>query len=157
MTDGTPRRLKLRGSCDGCGTAKLKCDRGQPECARCVSLCLLCTYGFSRKCGKPSRAKQAERRNEVLDNTGDAIAAQNSDSVLLDATNNNIDSLMTGDYTPDPYGQFLVPLPADSAFFDLDEWVFPLPSSDNLLNTTWLGSGNPSTQAAVKSTIHQID
>lgn len=49
-----PRQVKLRSSCDGCGAAKLKCDRAQPECGRCLSLDLVCVYGVSRK-GKPPR------------------------------------------------------------------------------------------------------
>ncbi|KAF2204081.1 hypothetical protein GQ43DRAFT_461050 [Delitschia confertaspora ATCC 74209] len=63
MTDITsqtvriPRQPKLRSSCDECGAAKLKCDRGQPECGRCISLGLLCVYGVSRKMGKPSRRR----------------------------------------------------------------------------------------------------
>ncbi|KAJ9503795.1 hypothetical protein H2202_000934 [Exophiala xenobiotica] len=48
---------KLRSSCDGCGTAKVKCDRGQPGCARCVALGLTCVYGRSRKFGKPARKR----------------------------------------------------------------------------------------------------
>jgi hypothetical protein len=50
-----PRHPKLRSSCDECGAAKLKCDRGQPECGRCISLELTCVYGISRKMGKPPR------------------------------------------------------------------------------------------------------
>lgn len=46
---------KLRSSCDSCGAAKLKCDRGQPECERCVSYGMTCVYGLSRKMGKPPR------------------------------------------------------------------------------------------------------
>lgn len=52
-----PGRQKLRTSCDGCGTSKLRCDRGQPECARCVSHGIACVYGVSRKMGKPPRHK----------------------------------------------------------------------------------------------------
>ena len=48
-----PGRSKLRSSCDACGAAKLKCDRAQPECGRCVSHGITCVYGFSRKMGKP--------------------------------------------------------------------------------------------------------
>jgi hypothetical protein len=58
MTDvpsRTTRQRKLRSSCDGCGAAKLKCDRGQPGCGRCLSLGLVCVYGVSRKMGKPPR------------------------------------------------------------------------------------------------------
>ncbi|KAI8962953.1 hypothetical protein F5Y11DRAFT_356629 [Daldinia sp. FL1419] len=53
----TSRQPKLRSSCDGCGSAKLKCDRGQPECGRCVSLGIACVYGVSRKMGKPPRER----------------------------------------------------------------------------------------------------
>lgn len=52
-----PEVPKLRSSCNGCGTAKVKCDRGQPECARCVALNLTCVYGRSRQFGKPSRKR----------------------------------------------------------------------------------------------------
>lgn len=56
-----PRRSvevsKLRSSCDGCGTAKVKCDRGHPECSRCAALGLNCVYGPSRKSGKPPRKR----------------------------------------------------------------------------------------------------
>ncbi|KAF2475852.1 uncharacterized protein BDR25DRAFT_339825 [Lindgomyces ingoldianus] len=50
-------RPKLRTSCDECGAAKLRCDRGQPECGRCVSHGISCVYGVSRKMGKPPRQK----------------------------------------------------------------------------------------------------
>ncbi|KAL7623784.1 hypothetical protein AAE478_005337 [Parahypoxylon ruwenzoriense] len=54
-TQRVPRQPKLRASCDACGAAKLKCDRGQPECGRCVSYGISCLYGISRKKGKPPR------------------------------------------------------------------------------------------------------
>lgn len=50
-----PRQRKLRSSCDGCGTAKLKCDRVQPICGRCRSIGVSCIYSVSRKMGKPPR------------------------------------------------------------------------------------------------------
>ncbi|KAI0403141.1 hypothetical protein F4802DRAFT_573224 [Xylaria palmicola] len=49
------RPLKLRSSCDSCSIVKVKCDRGQPECGRCISRGLPCVYGVSRKMGKPPR------------------------------------------------------------------------------------------------------
>ncbi|KAH6986777.1 hypothetical protein EDB80DRAFT_874802 [Ilyonectria destructans] len=52
-----PGQPKLRTSCDQCGAAKVKCDRGQPECGRCVSHGRTCVYGVSRKMGKPPRVK----------------------------------------------------------------------------------------------------
>ena len=66
MTGDPPRaqrRPKVRSSCDGCGAAKLKCDRGQPECSRCVSYGIPCVYGISRRRGKPRRDRT--RRNSV--------------------------------------------------------------------------------------------
>jgi hypothetical protein len=53
----TSKALKLRASCEGCGTAKVRCDRGQPKCSRCVALGLSCIYGISRKFGKPPRKR----------------------------------------------------------------------------------------------------
>ena len=49
--------LKLRSSCDACGTAKVKCDRAHPVCSRCIALGLSCVYGPSRKFGKPPRKR----------------------------------------------------------------------------------------------------
>ncbi|KAI8952143.1 hypothetical protein F4801DRAFT_242283 [Xylaria longipes] len=46
---------RMRSSCDGCGAAKLKCDRKHPECGRCVAHGVPCIYGLSRKIGKPPR------------------------------------------------------------------------------------------------------
>lgn len=56
-----PRLLqsKLRSSCDSCGQAKIKCDRGQPTCGRCVAQGVACVYGVSRKAGKPPRKRLA--------------------------------------------------------------------------------------------------
>ncbi len=53
----TPKVPKLRSSCEDCGNAKVRCDRGQPECSRCVALGLTCVYGISRKFGKPPRKR----------------------------------------------------------------------------------------------------
>lgn len=52
------RQPKLRWSCDECGTAKVKCDHGQPECGRCVAHGHTCVYGVSRKMGKPPSDKR---------------------------------------------------------------------------------------------------
>lgn len=57
------KRPKLRASCDRCGASKLKCDRGQPECERCISHGIPCVYGVSRKMGKPRRDKQRPHSN----------------------------------------------------------------------------------------------
>lgn len=56
-----PRQSKLRSSCDRCGAAKLRCDRGQPACGRCLSLRQPCVYGVSRKTGKPFRERLRQR------------------------------------------------------------------------------------------------
>ncbi|KAH6880099.1 hypothetical protein B0T10DRAFT_565871 [Thelonectria olida] len=53
------QQFKLRSSCDACGQAKIKCDRGQPACARCVAQGVSCVYGVSRKAGKPPRRRPA--------------------------------------------------------------------------------------------------
>ncbi|KAI0123644.1 hypothetical protein BJ170DRAFT_639895 [Xylariales sp. AK1849] len=50
-------QFKLRSSCDACGQAKIKCDRGRPACARCLSQGASCVYGVSRKAGKPARRR----------------------------------------------------------------------------------------------------
>ena len=53
----TTKVPKLRSSCEDCGNAKVRCDRGQPGCSRCLSHGLICVYGISRKFGKPRRKR----------------------------------------------------------------------------------------------------
>lgn len=50
---------RLRSSCNACGTAKVKCDRGRPQCHRCAAMELDCVYGVTRKSGKPPRKRLA--------------------------------------------------------------------------------------------------
>lgn len=73
-----PRQPKLRSSCDGCGAAKLRCDRAQPECGRCLSLDQICVYGVSRKTGKPPRDRlrcpKAPDTSRTLNEHGHAIS-----------------------------------------------------------------------------------
>lgn len=59
-TQGKPRREKLRSSCDGCASSKVRCEKQQPSCSRCQQLSQVCIYGRSRRRGKPvSRQQQA--------------------------------------------------------------------------------------------------
>ncbi|CAI6316817.1 unnamed protein product [Periconia digitata] len=71
---------KLRSSCDACGFAKTKCDRGHPQCTRCVSLSLTCIYGPSRQVGKrPRRRLDIARDN----NTNSAHISGNSPACTI--------------------------------------------------------------------------
>ena len=66
------RRPKRRSSCDACGAAKLRCDRGQPSCERCINQGLQCVYGICRKMGKPPH------RNVNHHSTGEDRGSNNS-------------------------------------------------------------------------------
>ncbi|KAL4898274.1 hypothetical protein BDV59DRAFT_166556 [Aspergillus ambiguus] len=96
----TPKRPKLRSSCDACGAAKLKCDRGQPVCGRCVSHGIDCVYGVSRIMGKPpkSRSGRTVARQSSLDQeTTETITFENNSAseamlgpgLFFDATDDN--------------------------------------------------------------------
>ncbi|CAM9556187.1 unnamed protein product [Chrysoparadoxa australica] len=82
----------LRKSCDGCVTAKRRCD-GQTPCGRCVSRNTTCHYRLKKKCGpkgidKKRRAStgSAAEREEASDAPGEV----NSDSrVASDASHRN--------------------------------------------------------------------
>ncbi|KAF2789493.1 hypothetical protein K505DRAFT_378191 [Melanomma pulvis-pyrius CBS 109.77] len=105
---------KLRSSCDACGIAKVKCDRGS-KCGRCNAMNLDCVYGPSRKFGKPQR-----KRLRTDSNTPGQIGPKRTawpsrtaiptfgDGILLPATTTS-----TGD-----------PVTLDPAFFN------PLPLND---------------------------
>jgi hypothetical protein len=110
---------KLRSSCDGCGTAKVKCDRGQPGCARCGALGLTCVYGRSRKFGKPARkrpgawfdastslscGKRATRTTGSIDNHTTMIFGQPSESQTINEPAQLEFSDMVTDILPMPSG-----------------------------------------------------
>ncbi|KAM5343384.1 hypothetical protein ACJ41O_011921 [Fusarium nematophilum] len=46
---------KLKASCDFCAMSKVKCDRGQPQCLRCIRNEVECHYSESRRIGKARR------------------------------------------------------------------------------------------------------
>ncbi|KAM0545990.1 hypothetical protein ACHAPJ_011102 [Fusarium lateritium] len=51
-----PRKAKkLKASCDFCAMSKVKCDRGQPQCLRCIRNDVVCHYSESRRIGKARR------------------------------------------------------------------------------------------------------
>ena len=58
----TPGARPLRASCDSCSSSKIKCDKEQPSCRRCVASGAVCVYGISRKHGK-----QAQRKRLTVD------------------------------------------------------------------------------------------
>ncbi|KAH8672378.1 hypothetical protein BGZ61DRAFT_459215 [Ilyonectria robusta] len=83
-----PGQPKLRTSCDQCGAAKVKCDRGQPECGRCVSHGRTCVYGVSRKMGKPPRVKLRSSVKRMPDDQPGAGAGA-ADGRRLDGSGGN--------------------------------------------------------------------
>lgn len=78
----SPRQPKLRSSCDACGTVKLKCDRKHPQCGRCVTHGIDCTYSISRKLGKPPRDTMRKRSESLSARTGAHLANSLSSSSL---------------------------------------------------------------------------
>ena len=56
---------KLRASCDGCYTAKLKCSKERPTCPRCRDLGLICHYSPTQRTGKP-RATRTQTQPQLL-------------------------------------------------------------------------------------------
>ncbi|KAB8801878.1 hypothetical protein FH972_026700 [Carpinus fangiana] len=76
-----PKRPKLRSSCDACGAAKLKCDRGQPRCGRCVNYDIPCMYGVSRKNGRPRRDRLRPNLTQTPKDQTNTPAATKVDKV----------------------------------------------------------------------------
>lgn len=68
-TKAGPR--KLRASCDSCYLAKIKCTKGTPSCARCLSHGEQCNYSPSQRTGKPKRVHREESgRSEDTNESG---------------------------------------------------------------------------------------
>ncbi|OGM43341.1 hypothetical protein ABOM_008686 [Aspergillus bombycis] len=55
--------VKLRASCDFCALSKVKCDRGQPHCVRCIKSGIACNYSESRRIGKAWHHCASSRSN----------------------------------------------------------------------------------------------
>lgn len=85
------RQPKLRSSCDGCGMAKLRCDRAQPECGRCVSYGLPCVYGVSRRMGKaPGRGRRTSVTQGTSARQYDATDTDKRDGNNSSSNDNNV-------------------------------------------------------------------
>ncbi|KUJ21529.1 uncharacterized protein LY89DRAFT_681014 [Mollisia scopiformis] len=117
---------KLRSSCNGCGTAKVKCDRGQPQCTRCKTLNLSCVYERSRKHGKPPRKRPESTLGGNTDRERDiptmATDSRNANEPTeANSTDRNTDMLSTFHSTQHEPNRFEL----TSAFYPLipqDEW-----------------------------------
>lgn len=81
----SPRQPKLRSSCDACGTVKLKCDRKHPQCGRCVTHGIDCTYSISRKLGKPPRDTMRKRSESLSARTSAQLTNSLSASSLSES------------------------------------------------------------------------
>lgn len=57
-----PRQPRLRASCDGCFTAKVKCSKARPICSRCLACGLECRYSPSSRAGKPRVGSHSSAR-----------------------------------------------------------------------------------------------
>lgn len=128
---------KLRSSCENCGNAKVRCDRGQPECARCISLGSSCVYGISRKLGKPPRkrlcahSKDGNRSMIVVKNPQETneLAQQTPDSFtkILPVSNINTTTHQQPGPDLDPFNLLHVWAPSDMWGAD---FIFPSLSND---------------------------
>ncbi|KNG91389.1 hypothetical protein ANOM_000513 [Aspergillus nomiae NRRL 13137] len=67
-TERSGKPVKLRASCDFCALSKVKCDRGQPHCVRCIKSGVVCNYSESRRIGKAwhhcASSRSTSSRNE---------------------------------------------------------------------------------------------
>lgn len=86
----TLRQRKLRSSCDRCGASKLRCDRSQPECTRCLSVGIACVYGVSRKAGKPPR-----NRDRLDDNSSGGSTGSGNGHVPSSGSVSSLDNVST--------------------------------------------------------------
>ncbi|KAE8395480.1 hypothetical protein BDV23DRAFT_178533 [Aspergillus alliaceus] len=75
MSSGSPstqrssRPIKLRASCDFCALSKVRCDRGQPQCLRCIKSGICCNYSESRRIGKAWQLCSSRSNSPVVQGT----------------------------------------------------------------------------------------
>jgi hypothetical protein len=91
------RQVKLRASCDGCGVAKVKCDRKHPKCGRCDAYGTICVYGISRKIGKPAKKRIRscgdDDDDDVRNSTGSG-SSLNVDNSLVSCAWDGVDGIL---------------------------------------------------------------
>ncbi|KAA8644080.1 hypothetical protein EYZ11_005452 [Aspergillus tanneri] len=124
-----PGQPKLRSSCDRCGIAKVKCDRGHPECGRCVSHGMACVYGVSRKIGKPPRRPSLSRTSS--NHAAATDSSSSSGGIMLD-----IEPFPSGAEVPTAWDAMDYDSSANSDLNRLHPWVglfqdLPGPSLSN--------------------------
>lgn len=99
------RKKQLKASCDFCSLSKLKCDRGQPGCQRCINNGVECHYSEARRVGRARRTYNASTHSE----RNIALPSQGSSNSASSAIGN-------GNVTAD----VAVRPPEDSYMFDFD-------------------------------------
>lgn len=57
------RQPRLRASCDGCFTAKVKCSKARPICSRCLTCGIECRYSPSSRAGKPKSSASSNHHH----------------------------------------------------------------------------------------------
>ncbi|KAF2464732.1 uncharacterized protein BDR25DRAFT_396602 [Lindgomyces ingoldianus] len=94
-----PERLRLRNSCHGCASSKLKCSQDKPTCSRCAKRGLTCEYLAAKQGGrKPNR--QSVSSQSRCDRPADAAPEANAYACLpaqaesaASSSNSGVDAL----------------------------------------------------------------
>jgi hypothetical protein len=61
LQSSTQNRRKLRDSCTGCASSKLKCSKEKPTCTRCSRRGMVCEYAASKRTGRTSHSASKEQ------------------------------------------------------------------------------------------------
>ncbi|KAF2686070.1 hypothetical protein K458DRAFT_402605 [Lentithecium fluviatile CBS 122367] len=134
---------RLRSSCDACGIAKTKCDRGQPQCTRCVALNLPCVYGPSRQFGKRPRRRLDVSRNVAPESTN-ASSLRESGALGLERLSGGSNLPKTTTYTSSENNTQFELADMDPALF-LPSLPISWPGFDNLAGSNDIARSTGST------------
>jgi hypothetical protein len=78
---------KLRQTCDLCGEAKVKCDKGNPRCGRCDRLSYECVYSPARRIGRPRpRSPHSPDRGRTARDDATTTTTATTDEAIKDYT-----------------------------------------------------------------------
>jgi hypothetical protein len=120
MTPLVPPRTarKLRESCIGCSSSKVKCNKEKPTCSRCVRLGLSCEYMLSRRTGrtrvvgvdKPSTTRTTASTDSSSITTG---TPQHTDGISSAAIPSHHHTPVVTPHTPPPTTTRPSPKPQD--------------------------------------------
>lgn len=130
------RSPKMRLSCDECAVAKVRCNKTQPICERCISNGLKCVYGVSMKHGRGAgKRRKAAAAHAAQSQSGSSHDAQKASAVTHEDWQSLNACIFSGQAPVAPMLGTISPSASSSVRKYLSSSVARTPTSDGTVST----------------------